>query len=68
MLLGLQIIFMVGHDPNSNYLMKINKQKCFEINNYSLPSPKTKISPYGFDIPCKELSRTVLPHFKIISH
>lgn len=26
MLLGLQIIFMVGHDPNSNYLMKIKKQ------------------------------------------
>ena len=67
--LGFHIILMIGHDPNSNYLIKIQKTKIFWNKQLApLPHPKPKEVHYGFDIPCKELSRRVLPHLKIISH
>ena len=41
MLLELHIVFMVGHDPNSNYLIKVKTQtKMFQNKQViSIPSP-----------------------------
>lgn len=63
---------MIGHDLNSNCLIKLKKktQKSSKRNKKlaPLPHPNTNKVHYGFDIPYKELRRRILPHFKIVSH
>lgn len=56
MLLGLGIVSMIGHVPNSNYLIEI-KTNILKSTISTPPNPQTKEVHYGFDIPYKELSR-----------